>query len=121
MYYVCLTSNNTFDSCVATHCDSVNVVIAGIHELQQADFELQIFPNPINDFATISYTLNKDADVQIVLTDLPGKVISVVENTESNRGKHELKVDLQNIANGIYLLEIRTAERIETRKIIISR
>jgi PKD repeat protein len=120
-YYVCLTTSNAFDACTATHCDSVVVVISGIEEQEQSNFNLTAYPNPANNYATISYYLNTDADVRLSVSDITGRMISVIANDHRIRGKHTVSLDAENIESGIYLIQIEVNKRTETKKIIISK
>ncbi|MCW3103197.1 MAG: hypothetical protein JWO09_1637 [Bacteroidetes bacterium] len=120
-YYVCLTTNNAFDACTATFCDSVVVVITGIGENQQSSFNLSSAPNPVSNTALISYYLSTDANIQLTVSDVLGKTISVIESGNKARGKHSAPLDAGNLESGIYLLQISVNGRMETKKIVIAK
>lgn len=121
-YYACLTTTNSTDSCSATSCDSVEVVIAGIEENEQDNFGLKVYPNPAHDITEIAYHLNSAADVQLIITDLLGKTIAVPENGRSGNGDHITSWNAESVESGIYLLQIKVDGRIrETRKIIVAK
>jgi PKD repeat protein len=120
-YYVCLTTSNAFDACTATYCDSVVVVIAGILEQEQNNFNLSSYPNPANEQATVSYYLNTDADVQLLISDITGRKIQLIEEGKRNRGKHSVTLNAENIESGIYLLQIQVNQKIQTRKIVVTK
>ena len=49
-----------------------------------------IYPNPINQNATLEYSLNKEEIISIELIDLQGrKIKSFIDNQKQNAGKHE--------------------------------
>jgi PKD repeat protein len=121
VYYVCLTTTNTSDSCTATVCDSVDVVITGIDEVKENLFNLDVYPNPANDWTTISYLLNKNADIQLSVTDLLGNVVTINEVKHQPKGNYSVKWQPEKISAGLYLLQLKVNDQTEVRKLVISR
>ena len=120
-YYVCLTTSNSFDACTATSCDSVDVVITGINELTSANFQLNAFPNPVNDETTISYTLSSSSEVKLTLTDILGKTISELENSQQPKGIYSVKWNAGMVENGIYLITLNVDGRMVTKKLVVAK
>jgi PKD repeat protein len=121
IYWVCLTTSNTFDACTATFCDSVDVTITGIAELQNANFGLTSYPNPAVNNATITYSLKTDASVELSISDIAGRKINVIENGQRTRGDHSILLNAENIESGIYLLQLNVDGRVQTKKIVITK
>jgi PKD repeat protein len=121
VYWVCLTTNNSFDACSATYCDSVQVVITGIEELQSHPFKLEVYPNPMNDQTTISYQLKDAADIRITVTDVIGKIISISENKNQAKGNYSFRWKPEELKAGIYLLQLKADDRVETKKLVITK
>jgi hypothetical protein len=83
----------------------------GIHDPKIAD--LQVFPNPSND--QINITCN-DQLTDLVLTDLAGRVVYKVHNEAGNR---TMQVSTTGLADGMYLLNITSANGQEVKKITV--
>ena len=89
-------------------------VSAYLSTLSTADFSLdedagvKIIPNPANDFIRITATKKID---KIALFDLLGK-----EMTTQTQNLNE--VNIGNLANGIYLVEITSGEKKQYKKLV---
>ncbi len=80
-----------------------------IHELRN---ELDIFPNPTNNLLNI--ISSEDSDLTFNLTNLNGEILI------SGKVQPSSKVDVSDMPNGIYFLQIQGKGTLETRKIIVS-
>ena len=70
----------------------------GIGELE--NIEIQIFPNPVSEFATVIYK-NLQTDAQILVLTVDSKlVLSQTIQSETSQ------IDLSTIENGIYFIQI---------------
>ena len=77
-----------------------------------------VFPNPAADEINISYAAKKSGEAKLVLTDLLGREV-IAQSFVSNPGELFFRLDISEIPNGIYLLQIKTTEGIVTKKIEI--
>ena len=70
----------------------------------------KVYPNPFTDLLTIeaSFPMSK-----LTMTDLQGKVIFQMAPLQNH-----LDLDLKTLPNGIYMLEIQTANGIELMKVV---
>lgn len=75
---------------------------------------MEIFPNPANDFVTISFDGFCDNGV-LELSDLQGKILKSISFECSN----EIKLDVTEFSSGIYSVTIQTATSAITKRIII--
>jgi hypothetical protein len=70
---------------------------------------LQLFPNPgTSENRFIAFSLLRDADVRIYITDKYGRTISAVKNERMPAGEHKLQLPLQGLKSGNYLLRVET-------------
>jgi hypothetical protein len=82
------------------------------------------YPNPFNSATTIRYQTSKTGLVQISIYNILGKKISSLVNSIQSADHHEVwwngKDDTNKIvSNGIYILEMKTDDFIERRKITL--
>jgi hypothetical protein len=71
--------------------------------------EVAVYPNPTNDIFYVKAPINSSLNV----TDVSGKHIkSIVVETE------ETAVNLSDATNGIYFVQVQTADRVLTKKVI---
>lgn len=95
-------------------------VFAGVEEAASVS-ELSIYPNPANDFSTVSYTLSNSANVSLVITDISGKVISTNSFGQQNAGNYTSKVALDELSNGVYFFTLIVDGERTTQKVTVSK
>jgi gingipain R len=81
---------------------------------QETDFEVQaIYPNPSNDFIQINITTITKTTVH--LTDITGREVQKIDLELGNSSK---KIELAELASGVYQLMIESENKHQTVKII---
>jgi hypothetical protein len=81
----------------------------------------QNFPNPFNAVTTISFELNKDCHVQLIVRDLLGKEVKTLVEDDLSSGEHHLIWDASGQPSGLYFYTIRVMGNTLTRKIILTK
>lgn len=94
----------------------VNILITGI-ESNILNGTLEVFPNPSQGHLNIELKLSNYSDVQFELTDISGKVIWRM--SQSNQQNIRESLDLSGYAPGVYFLHTVVDEDTDTRKIVI--
>ena len=103
-----------------------NLLMVGITDMPSFDNKLELYPNPITYFTTLTYSLEKDMPVKIVVRDLGGKIVATLLDEKQNAGKHSLNWDATNfsgnhVQNGIYFCTINTGSNTSTIKLVVHR
>lgn len=93
--------------------------ISGNEELISANhlFELEVNPNPSKGKITINYTVPRNGQYTLRVFNSAGAVFFHKANI--SRGKQQLRVDLGEIPNGVYFVELNNGEEKLSKKIII--
>ena len=68
----------------------------------QGQGKVSVYPNPIQEQATLSYELLESGVVQLVVWDYVGKRVKTVELGLQGRGRHSCEVNLEALSNGCY-------------------
>ncbi|MGL6268984.1 MAG: T9SS type A sorting domain-containing protein, partial [Chitinophagaceae bacterium] len=79
----------------------------------------QNYPNPGNQFTTITYTVSVNTQVELSLFDLQGRKIKGLVNEIKKAGVHRYSLDVRNLSKGIYLYKMQTAEFSDTKRLIV--
>ncbi|MFC2107277.1 T9SS type A sorting domain-containing protein [Bacteroidota bacterium] len=79
----------------------------------------QNIPNPFNMVTTISYKLFNSEHIVLVLYDILGKQICIIENGKKSVGQYCVKFKRNNLRSGIYYYQIRGRNIVQTKKMII--
>jgi hypothetical protein len=85
---------------------------------------MQVYPNPLSDYLTVKYTLQKPSNVKILLFNMLGMKMKVLLNENQQTGKHSETFSLNNesgdeIPDGSYFIKFQVGTSyIETRTIL---
>lgn len=93
---------------------------AGLKQTGTSDFGLQIFPNPVNGNSTVSFMLNKNAEVTVEAFDVLGKKVATMANQKNfSKGEHSFIVDKNTFYPGLYFLKLISGENIVVKKFVV--
>ena len=77
-----------------------------------------IYPNPFKNSTTIKYDLEIGTIVTMKLIDLCGKEIAELYSGKQIAGKHEYIFNDNELETGFYIVQIKTQNQIENRKLL---
>ncbi len=103
IYDVTLVASNECGS--TTFSLQVEVVASGIDEVLGS--AVNLFPNPAQDWVQINGTYSGDGELEWLLYDASGRLLKVGSENLSP-GSWNFTIDLSTIAEGAYLLEMRS-------------
>lgn len=124
-YKVCLTvigTNLLGKQCKDTECETVEVGRKHREEGQGATASsistVKLYPNPANEVVNINFKVETAGQVNITVTDIQGRVLSVVEDANMAIGTHNVEWNV-NVNSGLYIVTIKTAAGIEQKQLLI--
>lgn len=104
------------------NCESERVpvvveVLVGVNELTGIN-ELNIFPNPTSGILNVQFNSSINGGVVVRMLDATGRVVKT-QNINNAFGKQATQFDLNNMAAGVYQLELVSNGQTSTSKVII--
>lgn len=104
------------------YIDNINLGAntTGINETQSQISDLLIYPNPTSGTFSIEYSLLKNMDVNIVITDVLGKEVYTANNKLQSVGLHKQEIN-SVLETGIYNVSIKTSDVLTNKKIVITK
>jgi Endo-beta-mannanase len=83
----------------------------------------QNFPNPFNPVTTIRYILNEEGYVSLVLTNVLGMKVGVIDEGYKKAGSYEKILSFQNsrLASGVYFYTLIFKDKHFTKKITLQK
>ncbi|MBL4586690.1 MAG: T9SS type A sorting domain-containing protein, partial [Flavobacteriales bacterium] len=111
-YYVEVTDNN---GCSGTSFN-IEHTISGITDLNLL-YDISLYPNPTNGIFTLEIDFGKNVDATLTLSDVAGRKIIMPELIE-NVSSVKRTFDLENLAKGIYYLQLITEDGTAVKTII---
>lgn len=92
---------------------------SGITSNLDNQFNLKLFPNPAIDNFHLSYKLDKRSAVSIKIYDVNGKLMSDVLNETKDVGEQSLNINIANLREGIYTVNLNVGGQEIIKKLII--
>lgn len=88
--------------------------------IQDALETISVYPNPTSrDFASLSVNMYNAADLTIRLVDVTGKLVKVLATDSKVMGKKVYTLDLSNVQNGMYLVNITSGNYTKSVKLSV--
>lgn len=83
---------------------------------------LNAYPNPANNATTITYSLNKSGNVNIVITDIMGRTVKTMEQGSQVAGtSYNVNLNTSDLANGTYFYTLSVDGERQTKKLVINK
>lgn len=81
-----------------------------------------VYPNPTKGEFTIKYDLKKRSDVLIDIVDINGVSLRTVVNIQGQHtGKYQVPVNLSDLPNGIYFVNLSNEGKRRTQKVVLQK
>jgi len=112
---------------VDVQSDHVNLIVTNVTVANEPDatptgFTMEpIYPNPFNNSATVTFTLDAPRHIRISLFDILGREIEVLVEGVRLAGEHEIIFDGQGVPSGVYLVRVEAEGFVQTRRITLLR
>jgi len=111
----------------STHFDAVRLYRQATAALGEEGtrFELEIWPNPVEDHVRMKFDFPARAVARVELFDPAGRQIRLLHEAEMEPGRQRLDLAILGgwspLPSGIYFLRLSAGDRTETRKLAIPR
>ena len=95
-----------------------NLLIPGSFGLHQN------YPNPFNPLTNIFYDISERTNVEILVYDVTGRVVSYLRSGVQEPGQYKIEwnaVDMfgRRLSGGIYIYQIKTEKFVKSRKMVL--
>ncbi|MGV6860230.1 MAG: T9SS type A sorting domain-containing protein [Putridiphycobacter sp.] len=80
--------------------------------------ELMVYPNPVKGTGNIAFELSADADVNIEIYAINGKLIQSVRKNNLSKGTNVINIETSDLAKGTYIVRMTAGELVKTTKFI---
>ncbi len=77
-----------------------------VEEIEKADIDFAMFPNPASNDLTISVSIQENIEVELSIFNLIGKRI-LTKTIDIQQGENIIPLDISHLPQGSYLLEMR--------------
>lgn len=118
-----IQSNNHDASKVTISVRGTGIDPEGIKDVAQVGIDFTLYPNPIQEKATLNYVLDNTlpGDIQILIFDYLGNLRKEITPPSTVAGEYSQTVDFTDLPNGAYILRLQYNQQHEEKTIIINR
>lgn len=81
---------------------------------------LKIYPNPVDTDLYLTLQLPDKPDVELMIVNTTGQIVHQQKIQEKDIVSNKIKVNMQDLASGIYFVTLRTIDYWHTKKLIIT-
>jgi hypothetical protein len=101
-----------------------NSVLTDVNEKSEISFPngfelFQNYPNPFNPSTTISYSIPEAGNVELKVFDILGNEVATLVNEEKVPDNYTAIYNASSFASGVYIYTLRTANYIQTKKMML--
>jgi len=80
---------------------------------------MNAFPNPFHDTFTIEFRTEQQEEVTLTVTDINGKTVETFAQKTYPAGRHTITcTPTASVANGIYMVELQTSDRLSAKRLV---
>ncbi|OFZ53835.1 MAG: hypothetical protein A3D92_05705 [Bacteroidetes bacterium RIFCSPHIGHO2_02_FULL_44_7] len=83
------------------------------------ELTIKLYPNPFNQSATMQYSLPEAAEVSMSIYNLLGQRIRQFPRELQAAGHYWQEIDAENLASGIYIVELMAGKQRATKKMLL--
>jgi hypothetical protein len=76
-------------------------------------------PNPFNQETTISFTLDWDSPVKLMIFNQSGKEIATLITGHLSRGRHQMVWNAEGFSSGIYFIRLDAGDHFDSKKCLL--
>ncbi len=83
------------------------------------DFNVQVYPNPVRDLATIGFNIEGSSRVAVEALDITGKVVQTIVNRELPEGSFKTSWNVSELSAGIYFIRSVVGSDVTIKKVVV--
>jgi hypothetical protein len=122
--YAAGNAGNHSNTAAGDYIYTLNQVIVpdnstGFNDELQTSASVNVFPNPAREYVNLRFHQAEAAQLTITLADLKGSATTELLNEYVATGDFDRRLNLPDVAPGIYLLYIRSGENTRSKRIVI--
>lgn len=103
------------------YIDDINIGgVLNVEEMIGGNEQLQVYPNPFEQEATLTLSVAKPEKVTMVLLDITGRTVASIFKGVQAQETMNYKIEKQNLSSGIYLIKAQVGERQIVKKVMIN-
>ncbi|MCF8381761.1 MAG: PKD domain-containing protein [Bacteroidales bacterium] len=122
VYTACLRASDPISDQYDVYCEKVKTAFAVSTDVFESNKgTMTVYPNPANEYTSISYNLPATTLIEIAIFDAMGRRIETLVRTEKEKGNHKISWNTSSLNQGLYLVKLMTSDQIITQGVVINK
>jgi hypothetical protein len=96
----------------------INTLYTGIKNNVSINSNITVYPNPAKEVSKLTVTTEKAGDVSVEIYSNSGSLVYTEQLGNLGTGAHTYDLNMSNVASGIYMIRVVTADGVGTQKLI---
>jgi photosystem II stability/assembly factor-like uncharacterized protein len=88
-------------------------------ELNRGFYLEQNYPNPLNPFTWIRYSVPETGHIKLIVYDTGGREAAVLVDETESMGDHTVKFDASQLSSGLYIYRLEIMGKVLSRKLML--
>jgi hypothetical protein len=80
---------------------------------------VSLYPNPVQDVATVSFNVTESTDINFQVFDLTGRMVMNQNVGRFAEGTHEFRINTENLSTGSYILRLNQGSNSSCAKFMV--
>jgi hypothetical protein len=106
------THRNFLDSLLPFSTDEIH---------QEDDLTCTLFPNPVTDNISISFTLKNTSDVELSIYNCKGQLVKSHRTDETALSDQNIEISARDLVKGIYIMKLTIDAQKKYHKFIVAK
>ena len=85
----------------------------------EAALSITNYPNPFNPETNVSFTLEKDSEVEIYIYNTKGQKVDTITEKSYTEGEHSVVWKADRFSSGVYFAVLKAGNKTQTRKLVL--
>jgi hypothetical protein len=115
------TMNGQMSSTEDVKLFKTSATATGLNESSTVISNVSVYPNPALTASSVDIDLVQNDNVTIEVMSVTGQIVFTQTLTNASAGKHVVKMNTENWANGVYNIHVSTTEGSVNRKLVVSK
>lgn len=91
---------------------------AAVSNIGASTNQITLFPNPAQQSTALSVTLSRAGEIQVNVTDMQGRIVKSVSK-EGIAGTQKIEIGTNDLAAGLYLIQVQADGQISNEKLSV--
>ncbi len=91
----------------------------GLEESPLVESSFNIFPSPATDIVNISYELEEESRVSVMVTDVAGKIVYQSDKGNQNANLYREIINVSELTSGYYVINLIAGQTLYSKKIFV--